>query len=113
RPLPRARDLERHLLRCADYRAPFDAGAEAGSDVEEAIFALAGHVFLQTAEAPACLDALRYALGDSRFQYLLLLLAFVRTAHYWTKVHPELTQEEDIKHLLATHQGLAECVLGD
>ena len=113
RPLPRARDLERHLLRCADYRAPFDAGAEAGSDVEEAIFALAGHVFLQTAEAPACLDALRYALGDSRFQYLLLLLAFVRTAHYWTKVHPELTQEEDIKHLLATHQALAECVLGD
>jgi len=113
RPLPRARDLERYLLRCADFRAPFGAGAEAGSDAEETVFALASHVFLQTAEAPACLDALRSALGDSRFQYLLLLLTFVRSAHYWTKVHPELTQEEDIKHLLATHEALAECVLSD
>jgi signal transduction histidine kinase len=113
RPLPRARDLERYLLRCADFRAPFGAGADAGSDAEEAVFALASHVFLQTAEAPACLYALRSALGDSWFQYLMLLLAFVRTAHYWTEVHPELTQEEDIKHLLATHEALAECVLSD
>jgi len=113
RPQPRARDLERHLLRCVDSHAPSGAWADAGSDAEETIFGLASHVFLQTADAPTCLAALRSALGESQFQYLVLLLAFVRTAHYWTKVHPELTLEEDIKQLLATHEALAECVLAE
>src|SRR4029077_325830 len=81
------------------------------SEVERAIFGLASHVFLQTAEAPACLDALKSLLGERRLQYLVLFLAFVRTAHYWTKLHPELILEEDIKQLLATHGALAECVL--
>jgi PAS domain S-box-containing protein len=37
-------------------------------------------------------------------------LAFVRAAHYWTKVHPEIEFEDDIKHLLATHEALANCI---
>ena len=85
----------------------------ADSQVEEAIFALAGHVFLQTAHASACLDALERLLGTVRLQYLLLFLAFVRAAHYWTKVHPEIEFEDDIKQLLATHEALANCILND
>jgi hypothetical protein len=42
-----------------------------------------------------------------------LFLAFVRTAHYWTKLHPELTFEEDVIRLLASHEALAQCVLND
>jgi len=113
RPLPRGQDLARYLSRCAQYREPLGALEDQDSDVEEAIIGLASHVFLQTADAPACLDALRSALGESRLQYLMLLLAFVRTAHYWTKIHPELVMEEDINQLLATHEDLAECVLAD
>jgi signal transduction histidine kinase len=41
------------------------------------------------------------------------LLAFVRTAHYWTKLHPELAFEDDISHLLVTHETLAQCILKD
>jgi PAS domain-containing protein len=41
------------------------------------------------------------------------MLAFVRTAHYWTKLHPELVFEDDIIHLLATHETLAQCILND
>ena len=63
--------------------------------------------------APACLDALERLLGAVRLQYLLLLLAFVRAAHYWTKVHPEIEFEDDIKQLLATHEALANCILDD
>src|SRR4029077_11389399 len=51
--------------------------------------------------------------GAVRLQYLLLFLAFVRAAHYWTKVHPEIEYEDDIKHLLATHEALANCILSD
>src|SRR6202041_1844097 len=41
------------------------------------------------------------------------LLSFVRTAHYWTKVHPELVFEDDIKQLLAKHEALADCIMRD
>ena len=43
----------------------------------------------------------------------MVFLAFVRTAHYWTKVHPELGLEDDVKKLFAMHEALAECVLND
>jgi PAS domain S-box-containing protein len=52
-------------------------------------------------------------LGPVRLQYLLLLLAFVRAAHYWTETHPEITLEDDIHKLLATHESLADCILND
>ena len=113
RSLPRGQDLARYLSRCVEYHAPLGALEDQDSEVEEATIGLASHVFLQTADATACLDALRSALGESRLQYLMLLLAFVRTAHYWTKIHPELVMEEDIEQLLATHEDLAECVLAD
>jgi PAS domain S-box-containing protein len=60
-----------------------------------------------------CLDALGRLLGPVRLQYLLLLLAFVRAAHYWTETHPEIAFEDDIAKLLATHEALAECILND
>ena len=42
-----------------------------------------------------------------------LLLAFIRTAHYWTEIHPELVLEDDINQLLATHEALAACFLAN
>ena len=83
------------------------------TQMEDGIFSLASHVFLQTADAPECLDALERLLGTVRFQYLLLFLVFVRAAHYWTRVHPEVEFEDDIKQLLATHEALAGCILDD
>jgi len=113
RPLPRGPELESRLLFCSQCPAPLVAMPAADTQMEDAIFSLAGHVFLQTADAPECLDALDRLLGTVRIQYLLLFLAFVRAAHYWTKVHPEIEPEDDIKQLLATHEALASCVLHD
>ncbi len=59
------------------------------------------------------LEALERLLGTVRLQYLLLFMAFVRAAHYWTRVHPEIEFEDDIKELLATHEALASCILDD
>jgi two-component system sensor histidine kinase UhpB len=81
--------------------------------MEDGLFSLASHVFLQTADAPECLDALERLLGTVRLQYLLLFLAFVRAAHYWTRVHPKIQFEDDIKQLLATHEALASCIIED
>ena len=81
--------------------------------MEDAIFVLAAHVFLKTSDYLLCLDALARLLGPARLQYLLLFLAFVRAAHYWTETHPEITLEADIDKLLATQEALADCILND
>ena len=113
RPFPRGDELELCLSLCASCPAPLVEMPSTDSQMEEAIFAFAGHVFLQTPQASACLNALERLLGTGQLQYLLLFLAFVRAAHYWTKVHPEIELEDDIKHLLATHEALANCILND
>src|SRR6266852_4705370 len=113
RPFPRGNELELCLSLCASCPAPLVEMPSTDSQMEETIFAFAGHVFLQTPQASACLDALERLLGVVQLQYLLLFLAFVRAAHYWTKVHPEIEFEDDIKHLLASHEALANCILND
>ena len=113
RPFARAEQLDRLLSLCSTCDAPLVELPDSDSEMEEAIFACAGHAFLTTPDAPRCLKALRRMLGESRFQHLLVFLAFIRTAHYWTKVHAELTMEEDLHQLLATYEMLSDSVLND
>jgi PAS domain S-box-containing protein len=113
RPFPRGQELQPHLSQCAAFPAPIVEMPMADTPMEDAIFVLAGHVFLKTSDYLLCLDALARLLGPVRLQYLLLFLAFVRAAHYWTETHPELAFEDDIDNLLATNEALAECILND
>ena len=113
RPFPRGQALQSRLALCSACPAPIIEMPMADTQMEDAIFVLAGHVFLKTSDYLLCLDALARLLGPLRLQYLLLFLAFVRAAHYWTETHPEISLEEDIKQLLATHEALAECILND
>jgi PAS domain S-box-containing protein len=113
RPFPRGPELKPCLSFCSQCPAPLVEMPTAGTQLEDGLFSLAGHVFLQTADASECLEALERLLGTVRFQYLVLFLTFVRAAHYWTKVHPEIQFEDDIKQLLATHEALASCILED
>jgi PAS domain S-box-containing protein len=113
RPLPRGPELKSRLSFCSESPAPLIEIPTADTQMEDGLFSLASHVFLQTADAPECLDGLERLLGAVRLQYLLLFLAFVRAAHYWTKIHPEIQFEDDIKRLLATHEALASCILND
>jgi PAS domain S-box-containing protein len=113
RPFPRGQELQSCLSVCEACPAPIAEMPTADTPMEEAIFVLAGHVFLQTSDYLLSLDALSRLFGPARLQYLLLFLAFVRAAHYWTETHPEIALEDDIKNLLATHEALAQCILHD
>ena len=113
RPIPRGPELKSRLSFCSKCPAPLMEMPTADTQMEDGLFSLASHVFLQTADAPECLEALERLLGTVRLQYLLLFLAFVRAAHYWTRVHPEIQFEDDIKELLATHEALASCIIDD
>ncbi|PWT99280.1 MAG: hypothetical protein C5B52_10870 [Bacteroidetes bacterium] len=83
------------------------------TELEDAIFACTTHVFLQTEEAANCLNVLKHVLDDSTFQYLLVFLAFVRTAHYWSILQQNLRVGDEIEELLAIHEKLAELLFKD
>lgn len=113
RALPRGEALKPHLARLEGCSIPIDGLPEPDTELEESLFACATHAFLQTPQMPQSLKALGTALEAVRLQQLMVFLAFVRTAHYWTKLHSELGFEDDIKNLLAIHKELGECVLND
>ena len=113
RPFPRGQELQSCLSLCAAFPAPIAEMPMADTPMEDAIFALAAHVFLKTSDYMPSLEALARLFGPVRLQYLLLFLAFVRAAHYWTETHPEIAFEDDIDNLLATHESLADCILND
>lgn len=113
RRLPRGPELDSCISLCADTPSPLSDFPAQDSLLEHAVFALASHVFLQAEDAPRCLDTLKRLLDGTRFQYLLVFLTFVRAAHYWTKIHPELELEDDVKELLKTEEALAGCILND
>jgi hypothetical protein len=113
RPFPRGEELQSRLSLSASCLAPIVEMPMANTQMEDAIFVLAAHVFLKTSDYLLCLDALARLFGPARLQYLLLFLAFVKAAHYWTETHPEIAFEDDINKLLATHEALADCILND
>jgi PAS domain S-box-containing protein len=110
--LPFKSDLDQHLALCEGL----DMGSfppKPDSAQEKAVFVCAAHVFLRTSDASRALHALKCAFDGKTLEYTKLLLAFIRTAHYWTEIHPELDLEDDINQLLATHEAIAACVLAD
>jgi PAS domain S-box-containing protein len=110
--LPFESELDQHITLCQGMGAS-SLPPEPNSAQERAIFACAAHVFLKTPDAPRALDALKCAFDGTTLEYTKLLLAFIRTAHYWTEIHPELVLEDDINQLLTTHEAIAACVLAD
>jgi two-component sensor histidine kinase len=70
-------------------------------------------LFLQPARASRAKRALRIALGGEKFELLIGFLTFIRSAHYWTLMHPELAFEDDVKKLLREHEELARLLLED
>ena len=81
------------------------------SEAEDWIFAMCALMFVHPTTSGRALENLRHALGAKRLEYLLALLAFTRTAHYWTMVHPKLEIENDAKELIALNEELASLLL--
>ena len=81
------------------------------SDAEDWIFAMSALIFVEPTKSERALQVLRQALGAKRLEYLLALLAFIRTAHYWTETHPELEIEDDVRNLMASNKELASLLL--
>jgi hypothetical protein len=109
---PWRRQLEPIYQHLEAIAAPID-WPEPDSEAEDCIFAACALIFVTPAKSERAREALRQALGAKRLEYLLALLAFIRTAHYWTMVHPGLEIEDEVRELMASHQELASLLLQD
>lgn len=69
--------------------------------------------WVQPEQSERARNSIRRALGPRRFEFLMALLTFVRSAHYWTMLHPGLRIEDDMRELMERHKDLAALLLED
>src|SRR6204780_1078696 len=112
RPVPTAERTEAALARLEAVATTIDWPSPETSHDED-LLTCATVLFLQPARAVRAKDVLRIALGGEKFELLVAFLTFVRSAHYWTLMHPELALEDDVKELLREHEELAGMLLED
>ena len=111
-PTPWQRDMDA-VFAGLEAHTPVQDWPEPESKLEDWIFTAATLVFVEPARAERARRALRVVLGGRRFEHLMGLLAFIRTAHYWTVLHPDILLEEDVRELLRANQELARLLLED
>jgi hypothetical protein len=111
-PPPWRRQLDPVYHGLTTIRTPIDWPVP-DSEAEDWIFAASALIFVEPTKSERAHKALRQALGGKRLEYLLALLAFIRTAHYWTTVHPGLKIEDDVRELMSSHKELAHLLLQD
>jgi len=113
RPSPWKRDMT--LVYASLETAPHVNGQwpAAGSQLEDEIFACAAVMFVEPARSDCARRALIRALGERDFEFFSGCLAFIRTAHYWTMLHPEIESEEDMLDLMRGHEELARLLMED
>ena len=84
---------------------------EPRTECETDLFDALTIMFLSPRDSAHARAAVRAAVGDATFELLVAYLAFIRTAHYWTEMHPELTYEPDMAEILRGYGELADLLL--
>ena len=110
RPLPDANALALVFARLESHEEPREI-PEPGTQAEYDLFGALTVMFVEPRKWERAREAVRRAVGDGSFEIVTAFLAFVRTAHYWTETHPELSIEPDMLSVLEKHEGLARLLL--
>lgn len=106
RPVPGPAMLEAALARLEALPGPA-AMPGPGTQLESDLLDVLAVIFLDAGQAARARAAVTAAAGNPAAELLLGLLAFIRTAHYWTETHPDLPLEPDAVAFLDQHPQLA------
>jgi two-component sensor histidine kinase len=112
RPVTSDEHADAALSRIETIKEPIEWPTPETSNDDD-VLTLVTVLFLRPARANREKDALRTALGAEKFELLIAFLTFIRSAHYWTLMHPEIAFEDDVKSLLREHKELARLLLED
>lgn len=112
RPIPTEECIVAALARLEASSAPVDWPTPETS-CDDDLLTAATVLFLQPARAARAKSAIRVAIGREKFELLVGFLTFIRSAHYWTLMHPEIALEDDLNELLREQEELAGLLLED
>jgi signal transduction histidine kinase len=113
RQSPWNRDMAAVYAGLEAQATPLELWPAPGSDMEDAIFACAAIMFIEPARSDSARRGLVRTLGMREYELFCGCLAFIRTAHYWTMLHPEIESEDDMIELMHGHAELARLLLED
>ena len=108
RPLPTDREMKARLRELVGTDGPLNDWPAEGSDLESTVLVCAVVTFLRRDGHERCEAELRRVLGTTHYNHLVMLLAFIHTAHFWTETHPDMPLEEDVQQVLKEQRTLAE-----
>ncbi len=100
-------DMDRHMSILRTLVGPLRGDIQPDSEVETALMAVCTAIFLNPQKTQAHLPTLRRIMGGEQYEYLLLFIGFVRMAHFWTQVHPDLEEEEDLIEMMKVLEELS------
>jgi two-component sensor histidine kinase len=112
RPVPSDEAVNAALSRFEAFAQPIDWPSSETSNDDD-LFTLVTILFLQPARARGAKRALRMAVGGDKFELLVGFLTFIRSAHYWTLMHPDLGLEDDLTEMLRQNEELASLLSED
>jgi signal transduction histidine kinase len=113
-PLPREEELPacfRALEESAE--APLTGWPDFYSKIGQQVRLACAMIFIEPAKSGEWIRPLKRLLGAERHEQLMLFLAFIRTAHFWTHVHPELTFEPDVEEIVREHEKLGRLLMDE
>ena len=113
RPSPWNRDMAPVYASLGAAPSALERWPAPGSRREDEIFACGAVMFVEPARCDSARRALVRTLGLREYELFSGCLAFIRTAHYWTMLHPEIESEEDMLELMRGHEELAQLLLED
>ncbi|MFL6715128.1 MAG: response regulator [Burkholderiaceae bacterium] len=80
---------------------------QAGEPVEQALFMACGAIALAPEQNQCARDAVQHALGRQWSGELFCLMAYIVKEHFWSRLHPEIAVEPDMRAFLERAPGLA------
>lgn len=110
RPVPDGKQLDHSLVLLERVTFPV-AIPEPEAELEGALLDALTILFVRPRGAERARHAITHAVGEPAFEILTAFLAFVRTAHYWTEMHPTVGYESDMVALMQSHPVLARLML--
>ena len=113
RPSPWKRDMTQVYASLEASPRSIEPWPAAGSQLEDEVFACAAVMFVEPARSDCARRAVIRTLGLRDYEFFSGCLAFIRTAHYWTMLHPEIESEEDMLALIRGHEELAQLLMED
>ena len=76
-------------------RSRVKKGSQQESQIEASMLRCASLIFSYPGESAGCVKTLQRLLGITNYNYLVILLGYIRLCHQWVKDHPEIDHAQD------------------